>query len=86
MIPDIVMAEFLMGDVEGEKMIAVCKKLCGSFLPITEKELNVVAKMPTAIRKKLKANDCLILAFAQRYKAELFTFDQTLKKTYASFS
>ncbi|HLD08182.1 MAG TPA: PIN domain-containing protein [Candidatus Peribacterales bacterium] len=89
-IPTIVMAECLMGDIDGKHMMTVCKELCGSFLPLTERELQEVARLPAKTRKGLKANDCLILVYTRLYHADLYTFDQKLKKVYddlqASFS
>lgn len=81
-IPAIVMAEFLMGDVACDRMIETCRKLCGSFLQTTERELIHIASFPYPLRKKLKSNDCLILAHARQHKAELYTFDDTLLNAY----
>ena len=82
LIPTIVMAEFLIGDVAGDRMIATCRKLCGSFLSVTEKELSIISSFPYPLRKKLKSNDSLVLAHAIANKAELFTFDHKLLKAY----
>ena len=81
-IPAIVMAEFLMGDVAGDRMIETCRQLCGSFLQTTERELVLIASFPYPLRNKLKSNDCLILAHAIQHKAELYTFDNKLLKAY----
>jgi predicted nucleic acid-binding protein len=36
------------------------------------------------IRKKLKANDCLVLAHAIHHHADLYTFDAKLRKAFRS--
>jgi len=81
-IPAIVMAEYLMGNVDGKHMMTVCKDLCGAFLPLTERELQEITRLPEKMQKGLKANDCLILVYSSLHRADLYTFDQKLKKTY----
>lgn len=89
-LPCIVAAELLAGDVPGKKLLELCKNLTDAFLASTERELTVISGFPAALRKKLKANDCLVLAHAIHHHADLFTFDEKLKKAYsklqASFS
>lgn len=80
LIPAIVVAETLIQQEESLRLLDACKHIVGSFLPITEQELRAVAQFPQTLRRKLKANDCVVLAHVRTNHAELFTFDRRLRK------
>lgn len=54
------------------------KKITTKFLLNNEDDITFVKDLPYAIRKKLKANDCMIMALTVRKKAQLITFDENL--------
>jgi predicted nucleic acid-binding protein len=82
LIPCIVIAELLAGEVPGERILRQCTNFASAILPDTEQEIALLATFSTTAQKGLKANDCLILAHSLKQKAELLTFDQKLLKAY----
>ena len=81
-IPTIVIAELLMADGKGETVLEACHEIVPAFTPITNNELKTITAFSYATRKQLKANDCIILAIATVYEAQLYTFDKKLMKMY----
>lgn len=77
LIPFIVAAELAISN-DARKLLSASKKITPRFLASNEDDLNYVAKLPDRLRRKLKANDCLIIALCKRKKAELLTFDKSL--------
>lgn len=81
-LPIIVVAEFLSGQLDATKSLLSLQKKWGNFIYTTEEELVIMAEFPQKIRKKLKANDCLILAHCLVHDANLITFDDYLNQAY----
>lgn len=80
-IPLIVAFELVIHE-EYEKLLFASKKITTRFLNNNEDDITFVKTMSYATRKKLKANDCMIIALTVRKKAQLITFDKNLSKTF----
>jgi predicted nucleic acid-binding protein len=82
LLPVIVLAEFLSGQVDATATFQKLQKKWRDITYSTEEELGIMTEFPQKTRKKLKANDCLILAQCITQDANLITFDANLKKAY----
>lgn len=86
-IPQLVVAELMAGpSSEILNMYDVCSELADKLEGTTRKDLISISKMSYKIRKKLKANDLLILAICIRLNGELVTFDKKLNKIALAYS
>jgi len=83
-IPFIVAAELTLSEDSG-KILEASKAICSKFLVSSEEDLAYISKMPVKTKRKLKANDCLLIALCKRYDAELLTFDKSLKNQKKKF-
>lgn len=79
-IPYIVVAELIV-DKDGDYYFEASRNISKRFLMNNEEDVKFIKAMPINIKKKLRANDCLILALCMRKKVELITFDKQLKRT-----
>jgi predicted nucleic acid-binding protein len=82
-IPYIVVAELLIGK-ESEGVIDSCKEISKRFVRNRSEDLDYISTMKYSIRKKLKANDCLILSVSKRLSAKLLTFDKLLNQYHSN--
>lgn len=78
-VPYIVAAELAISR-KGSYLVSIARKISKRFVSSTEKDLEFIESMPYDVRKKIKSNDCLILAICKRNNAELITFDKNLSK------
>lgn len=78
-IPQIVVAELLIGK-DSTSVIRNCKELVTDFEKNNDDDLKFISKIPYQKRKRLKANDCLVMAITKRNSAKLITFDKVLEK------
>ncbi len=80
-IPVIVVAELLASPSSNKiDVVEACKTICDHFELSISKDLKFISQAPYKLRKKLKANDMMLLAICDRYKADLVTFDKHLIK------
>lgn len=82
LLPAIVVTEVLILDQQPLLLLESFRKNWPDILATTEEEMLAVAEFPFEMRKKLKTNDCLILAHCIIHEARLVTFDQNLKQAY----
>lgn len=78
LIPQIVVFELLVGEKEGEDILGFCNILVDGFVSNNKKDFEIIRSISLENRKKLKANDCMILALCERFNARLLTFDRKL--------
>lgn len=80
-IPEIVVLELIAAG-ETIDFIERSKVFSKKPEPVTSQDIHYIQTLPPQLRRKLKANDCIILAITKRFKAKLLTFDKTLSKTH----
>ncbi|MFW5702991.1 MAG: type II toxin-antitoxin system VapC family toxin [Candidatus Dojkabacteria bacterium] len=79
-IPSFVVAEMLVGTDQHETVFAFLDRLTDAFEGITSIDLRYIGQIKSELRKRLRANDCLVLAISSRTKAKVVTFDIKLQK------
>ncbi len=80
-IPSIVVAELIASGFSID-FIKYCKIYTSKFINISEDDLSFMQKLKPELRRSLKSADCILLAIAKRYNAEILTFDKKLQKVY----
>jgi len=78
-IPFVVAAELSVNE-NRKKYLRATKEITVKFLTNNESDLEFITNLALKSTKKLKANDCLIIALCQRLNADLLTFDKKLQK------
>ncbi len=76
-VPYVVAAELLVNDMSAKYFPAVTA-ITNRYVKNNEADLEFISGLPGKLKRKLKANDCLILALCKRYNAELISFDKNL--------
>lgn len=84
-VPYIVAAELAVNKY-GIKYVSIARKISKRFILNTDDDLEFIQKMPYTMSRKIKSNDCLILAICKRKNAELITFDKQLNKVLAELN
>lgn len=80
-IPAIVVAEFLVGFEKVNVGLRICNEISSTdFLQVENQDLEFLNKISLKTRKKLKANDSLVIALAKRYNAKLYSFDNIIQQ------
>ena len=76
-IPFIVAAELAVNPDAG-KLLQGASALASKYTKNNEADLEFISALPLKTKRKLRANDCLILSLCRRYHAELVSFDKAL--------
>ncbi len=77
-IPFVVVSELIVAS-ETVDFLKFCDDVGGMFIPNADGDLKFIqTHLDLQTRRQLKANDCLILALAYRFKLDILTFDKNL--------
>lgn len=79
-LPVNVYTELLCGVRSEKQLNKFIKGFTNSIKDVEAEDRFFVATIPFSKRKSLKANDCLILAIANRFNAKIITFDSKMNK------
>lgn len=82
LLPVLILTEVLILEPHPLSVVEKCRTYWPDIIATTEEEMLLVAEFPVEVRKKLKANDCLILAHCLVHEARLLTFDRKLRQAY----